>query len=81
MNIAQKQELIDKVKLALDRIRPYLIADGGDVHFVDITPEMEVKVRLTGACGDCPLSMQTLKAGIEQTLIQSIPQIKSVSEI
>ena len=73
-----KETLIQKINESLDKIRPYLLADGGDVTFVDITSEMEVKVKLSGACGHCPFNVHTLKAGVEQSLIQDIPQIKSV---
>jgi Fe-S cluster biogenesis protein NfuA len=78
MEKTKNDQLIGKITETLEKIRPYLIADGGDVSFVELTPEYEVKVRLTGACGHCPFSIQTLKAGIEQTLLQEIPQIKSV---
>jgi Fe-S cluster biogenesis protein NfuA len=73
-----KALLIRKINSTLDKIRPYLIADGGDVTFIDVTPEMEVHVKLSGACGDCPFSEHTLKAGVEQSLKQDIPLIKSV---
>lgn len=78
MESIKKEKLIRKINETLEKIRPYLIADGGDVSFVDLTPDFEVKVRLTGACGHCPFSIMTLKAGIEQILLQEIPQIKSV---
>lgn len=73
--------IINKIQEALEKIRPYLVADGGDVSFVELTPEMEVKVRLVGACGHCPFSLHTLKAGLEQTLLEDIPQIRSVSAV
>ncbi len=75
------EQLITKITETLEKIRPYLLADGGDVNFVELTPDFEVKVRLTGACGHCPFSIQTLKAGIEQTLLQEIPQIKCVTAV
>ncbi len=81
MERANKDKLIIKINETLEKIRPYLISDGGDVTFVELTPELEVKVRLIGACGHCPFSIQTLKAGIEQALLQEIPQIKSVSAV
>jgi Fe-S cluster biogenesis protein NfuA len=73
-----KDILIKKINKTLEKIRPYLIADGGDVTFIDITPEMEVHVHLSGACGHCPFSEHTLKAGVEQSLMQDIPSIKAV---
>ena len=62
----------------LEEIRPYLQAEGGNVELVDVTSEGLVKVKLTGACGNCPMSQQTLKAGVEQTLKKDVPEIKEV---
>jgi Fe-S cluster biogenesis protein NfuA len=81
MEKTKNEQLIKKITGTLEKIRPYLIDDGGDVNFVELTTDLEVKVRLTGACGHCPFSIQTLKAGIEQTLLQEIPQIKSVTAV
>ncbi len=68
----------EKVEKALKEIRPYLQADGGDVELVDITPDGVVKVRLTGACGGCPMSEMTLKMGIERQLKKSVSEVKEV---
>jgi Fe-S cluster biogenesis protein NfuA len=81
MDIQQKEKIEKKITETLDKIRPYLVADGGDVSFVELTNDLEVKVHLTGACGQCPFSLHTLKAGIEQSIIQEIPQIKGVLAI
>jgi Fe-S cluster biogenesis protein NfuA len=78
MENLDKDKLIIKIQESLDKIRPYLVADGGDVIFEELTHDMEVKVRLVGACDHCPFSVQTLKAGIEQALLQEITQIKGV---
>jgi len=78
MGKKEKEKIIARIKEILDKIRPYLVMDGGDVTFEELTNELEVKVRLTGACGHCPFSVHTLKAGVEQTLLQEIPQIKGV---
>jgi Fe-S cluster biogenesis protein NfuA len=67
----------EKVEAALNKIRPSLRADGGDVDLVDVTDGV-VKVRLTGACGGCPMSQMTLKMGIERLLKKEIPEIKEV---
>jgi len=67
----------EKVKKALDKIRPMLQADGGDVELVDVEDGV-VKVRLQGACAGCPMSQMTLKNGIEKMLKEAIPEIKSV---
>ncbi len=71
----------EKVEKALDQIRPALQADGGNVELVDVTEEGVVKVRLTGACGHCPMSTYTLKMGIEQKLKEAIPEIKTVEQV
>jgi len=70
--------VVERVKKALDRVRPYLQSDGGDIELIEVTPDMSVKVRLKGACHGCPYSMQTLKAGVEQALMKEVPEIKSV---
>jgi Fe-S cluster biogenesis protein NfuA len=67
-----------EIEKALDQIRPSLQADGGNVEFVEVTGDGVVKVRLTGACGHCPMSTQTLKFGIERALKQSVPSVTSV---
>ena len=67
----------DKVTETLDKIRPQLQADGGDVELVDVN-DGTVKVRLTGACAGCPMSTMTLKMGIEKILKRDIPEVKEV---
>ncbi len=73
-----EQTLIEKVKKSLDKVRPALQADGGDVEFVELTADNIVKVKLVGACGGCPMAQMTLKNGIEKFLKKEIPEIKSV---
>jgi Fe-S cluster biogenesis protein NfuA len=68
----------DKVEAALNKIKPSLQADGGDVELVEVTSEGVVKVKLTGACGGCPMSQMTLKAGIERVIKQEVPDVKEV---
>ena len=77
----EKQELIQKIKNILNQIRPYLVADGGGVEFVDLTDDMVVLVELTGACGNCPRSSITLKNGIEKTIKSIFPEIKAVENV
>jgi Fe-S cluster biogenesis protein NfuA len=73
------EELLEKkVKGALDQVRPSLQADGGDVEFVSMSDSGVVSVRLTGACGGCPMAQMTLKNGIENYLRKEIPQVSSV---
>ncbi|MBN1406068.1 MAG: NifU family protein [Candidatus Omnitrophica bacterium] len=68
----------EKVQKSLDKIRPHLQADGGDVKLVDVSADGTVKVKLTGACGSCPMSQMTLKAGVESTIRKDVPEIKEV---
>lgn len=68
----------EKVESALNKIRPMLQADGGNVELVEVTPDGIVKVKLTGACGGCPMSQMTLKAGIEKTIKENVPEVKEV---
>ncbi|MDO8688417.1 MAG: NifU family protein [Dehalococcoidia bacterium] len=68
----------EKVEQALTLIRPALNADGGDVELVEVTEEGVAKVKLTGACGGCPMSQMTLKMGIERVLKREVPEITSV---
>jgi Fe-S cluster biogenesis protein NfuA len=67
----------DKIKAALDQIRPALQADGGDVELVGIKDGV-VSVKLTGACGGCPMATMTLKNGIEKILKEKVPEVKGV---
>jgi len=77
--LAKEEDVVkEKVEAALGKVRPALQADGGDVELVEVTPEGVVKVKLTGACGGCPMSQMTLKMGIERVLKQDVPEIKEV---
>jgi Fe-S cluster biogenesis protein NfuA len=67
----------EKVEAALDKIRPNLMQDGGNVELIDVD-DGTVKVKLTGACGGCPMSTMTLKMGIEKIIKEEIPEIKEV---
>ncbi len=67
----------EKIEEALNKVRPALMADGGNVELVDVQDGV-VKVKLTGACGGCPMSQMTLKMGIERLLKKEIPEIKEV---
>ncbi len=71
----------ENVEKVLQVIRPFLEADGGSVELVEITPENIVKVRLTGSCADCPMSIITLRAGIERALVKEMPQIRRVEAV
>jgi Fe-S cluster biogenesis protein NfuA len=71
-------EIKERVEIALESIRPFLEADGGNVELVNITDEKVVEIELIGACKTCNMSMMTLKAGIEETIKKSVPEIVSV---
>ncbi|MBE0661877.1 MAG: NifU family protein [Bacteroidales bacterium] len=73
-------DLINKVQNVIEQVRPYLQADGGDIHFVELTSDNIVKVELQGACGSCPYSRMTLKSGVEEAMKRSVPEIKAVEE-
>ncbi|BDQ33722.1 NifU family protein [Pseudodesulfovibrio portus] len=71
----------EKVESVLDKVRPMLQGDGGDVELVDITDNGIVQVRLTGACKGCPMSQMTLKNGIERIVLKEIPEVKGVEAV
>jgi len=73
--------LRNKVEAALQKVRPSLQADGGDVELVDVADDGNVKVRLTGACKGCPMSQMTLKMGIEKHLKKEVPEVASVESV
>ncbi len=70
----------ERVEEVLDQVRPMLQADGGDVELVDVVDGV-VSVKLTGACGSCPMSTMTLKMGIEKSLMEQIPEVKEVVQV
>ena len=76
-----KEELTVKINISLDELRPFLVADGGDMELVEITDDGIVRVRLLGACSDCSMSLMTLKAGLEESIKKIAPEIKSVEAI
>lgn len=75
------QDFMLRIENALDQIRPYLEADGGNVKVLEVTDEMVLKLELLGACGSCPMSSMTLKAGVEQSVLKAVPEIKSVEAV
>jgi Fe-S cluster biogenesis protein NfuA len=81
MTLTHSEELLRRVESSLDTMRPYLNDDGGNVEVVEITDDMIVRVRLVGACSTCPQSFMTMKAGIEEAVIRSVPEIKGVTAI
>jgi len=79
--MSDKNSIRERVLQALEKVRPYLQSDGGDISLVEITEDNTVKVKLQGACHGCPYSMQTLKAGVEQVLIKEVPEIRKVESV
>ena len=75
------KELIQQVEAAMETMRPFLEADGGDMELVEITEDMVVRVKLLGACKECHMSAMTLKAGVEDTIRRSVPQITAVEAV
>lgn len=73
--------MLEKVKAVIEEIRPMLKADGGDVELIEVTPEGAVKLKLLGACGHCPMSIMTLKMGIEKRLKEKVPGVKEVISV
>ena len=72
---------IDQIETALDTIRPYLEADGGNVKVIELTDDMVLKLELLGACSSCPMSTMTLKAGVEEAIKKAIPEILKVEAV
>ncbi len=81
MNSKNLEEIIGRVRSAIDEVRPYMITDGGNVELVEVTGDLTVKVRLMGACDGCPFSFLTLKAGIEQAIRKKFPEMKELIAI
>ncbi|MBQ7489037.1 MAG: NifU family protein [Bacteroidales bacterium] len=77
----EQETLEQKVKSIIEQLRPYLQQDGGDIEFVELTPENIVNVRLQGACGTCPHAKLTLKSGVEALLVEKLPEIKGVYDV
>jgi len=78
LTIRRRVKMKERVEAALNKIRPSLQADGGNVELVEVTSDGVVKVRLTGACGGCPMSQMTLKTGIERLLKEEVPEVVEV---
>lgn len=76
-----ERTLSERIEEILSQLRPYLEADNGNVSFVEVTEDMVVRVRLEGACSSCSMSTMTLKAGIEQSLLKAIPELRGVEAV
>lgn len=75
------ENLIERVETALNSVRPYLQTDGGNVKVVEITDDFTVKLELMGACGACPMSSMTFKAGLEEAILKAVPEIRKVEAL
>lgn len=75
------KDILKKIEESINEIRPFLQADGGDISLVEVTPDYVVKVKLLGACGSCPFSLQTLKLGVEDKLKRDVPEVKEVVSV
>jgi Fe-S cluster biogenesis protein NfuA len=75
------EELTQRIEASLDSIRPYLEADGGNVKINQVTLDNVVKLEFVGACGNCPMSTMTFKAGVEEAIRKAVPEIKSIEVI
>jgi Fe-S cluster biogenesis protein NfuA len=75
------EQFIERIERALDSIRPFLEADGGNVKVVELTSDMVLRLELTGTCSSCPMSTMTLKAGVEEAIKRDIPEITKVEAV
>ncbi|MBA4146432.1 MAG: hypothetical protein DI538_13585 [Azospira oryzae] len=79
--ILNKAEVSERIETALDNIRPYLEADGGNVRILEITDENVLKLEFMGNCGSCPMSTMTFKAGVEEAIKRAVPEIKNIQVV
>lgn len=77
----KKEEITSKIETALDSIRPYLEADGGNVRILDLDANNILKLEFVGACGNCPMSTMTFKAGVEEAIKRAVPEIKTIEVV
>ena len=79
--ILKESELIERVETALDSIRPYLETDGGNVRVLELSHDFVLKIEFMGACGTCPMSTMTFKAGVEEAIKRNVPEIKKIEVV
>ena len=80
-SVEQISDLNTRIEAALDAIRPYLEADGGNVRVLELTSEQTLKLEFVGACSSCPMSTMTFKAGVEEAIIRAVPEIKRIEVV
>ncbi len=79
--VLSNELLIQRIEDTLETIRPYLNADSGDIRLVEVTDDMIARVELLGACSSCSMSMMTMRAGVEQSILKAVPEIKAVEAV
>lgn len=79
--IASAPDLLQRIETSLDSIRPYLMADGGNIQVVGVTADMVLQLKLLGNCEECPMSFMTMKAGVEQAVKHAVPEIQRVETV
>jgi Fe-S cluster biogenesis protein NfuA len=78
MNTTDSPTALERIEAALDSIRPYLEADGGNVRVLEITDDHTLKLEFLGNCGSCPMSPMTFKAGVQEAILKAVPEIKNI---
>ncbi len=76
--MTKKEQILERVQHALETIRPFLIADGGDIEIINLTDDMDLHVQLQGNCEICPMNTSTLRGGVEGTIRAAVPEIKRI---
>ena len=79
--VVNNDQLISKIERALDSMRPYLAADGGNVKVLEVTDDKTVRLELIGSCGSCPMSAMTFKGGLEEAILKAVPEILRVEAV
>lgn len=79
--VLDNDQLISKIEKALDSMRPYLAADGGNVKVLEVTDDKTVRLELIGSCGTCPMSAMTFKGGLEEAILRAVPEITKVEAV
>ena len=81
MLVTERQDLLERIDRALDDIRPHLAVDGGNIEVVEVTDDMDVKIKWLGNCEFCSMSIMTMKAGVEQAIRSKVPEIAKVEAV
>ena len=81
MSAENKEGLLKRIEAALESVRPYLLADGGDVKLHELTDDLVVRLELTGSCQSCPMSAMTFKAGLEESIRKAVPEVTRVEAV